>query len=105
MKIYCPTHGVQTTRPCPACRKQRDRARGSAASRGYGRAWRKLRAEILPDHLELLCEWEGGGCTERATEVHHRDGNPANNDPSNHQRLCKSHHSRITAAQRRGSAA
>ncbi len=104
MKIFCPTHGVQTTRPCPACRKRRDRARGSPASRGYGGAWRKIRAEILPPHLELVCEWERG-CTERATEVHHRDGNPANNDPSNHQRLCKSHHSRITATQQRGSAA
>lgn len=28
----------------------------------------------------------------KPADVHHKDGNPTNNDPSNHDTLCRSHH-------------
>jgi 5-methylcytosine-specific restriction protein A len=84
---------------CPACeqkhRKDYDRRRGTAAARGYGGEWRKIR-----EHFLLVKPWcEVEGCREMATEVHHRkrlrDG--GTHHPSNLVALCKSHHSQVTA--------
>lgn len=43
--------------------------------------------------MHPLCEICGSAF---ANELHHRDGNPRNNDPSNFMALCKPDHSRLT---------
>ena len=58
--------------------------------------WQRLRASVLAG--EPLCRH----CTEEgrttlATDLDHRDGNPGNNSPENHQPLCHQHHSIKTA--------
>ncbi|HEY0200266.1 MAG TPA: HNH endonuclease signature motif containing protein [Burkholderiaceae bacterium] len=62
-----------------------------------GSAWRKLRASILAG--EPLCRMcTARGLTVAATDVDHRDNNPANNDPVNLQPLCHECHSHKTNA-------
>ena len=73
-----------------------DRWRGSAASRGYDRRWRKIRATVLAD--EPLCRMcSAAGRVTAATEVDHIDGNAWNRDRSNLRPLCKPCHSARTA--------
>ena len=58
-------------------------------------AWRKLRAHVLAG--EPLCRHcTAMGLTVAATEIDHRDNNPANNDRVNLCPLCKPCHSRKT---------
>ena len=68
------------------------RPRPTAHERGYGAAWRRLRAEVLDD--EPLCRV----CGRIATDVDHirpkRRG--GSDDRSNLQPLCKAHHSAKT---------
>lgn len=59
-------------------------------------AWQRLRASVLA--REPLCRH----CKERgllvpSTDVDHVDGNPGNDDETNHQALCHECHSRKTA--------
>ena len=76
-----------------------DRERGTAAQRGYGGNWRKIRAMLLA--REPLCrECDRQGKTTAATMVHHIDGNPHNNHPSNHVPLCDVCHAVIGRRQR-----
>ncbi len=93
----CATHRADT-------RRAEDARRPSAARRGYGHAWRGIRADYLTDHP--LCEGaahRGAPLWARpaATDVDHRDGlGPAgSNDPSNLEALCHSCHSIKTNAQ------
>ena len=82
---------------CDACRATRPaEARGSAASRGYGRRWERLRAAILA--RDVFCQAEG--CARLATQIDHRlaKRHGGSDDPSNLQGLCDSCHSRKTAA-------
>ena len=73
--------------------KQRDNGRTLALD---STAWRKMRAHVLAG--EPLCRHcVAMGLTVPATEVDHRDNNPANNDPINLCPLCKPCHSRKTA--------
>jgi 5-methylcytosine-specific restriction protein A len=67
MPIRPPIHRSHGTKPPE---QAYDMRRGSAASRGYDRDWRKLRAAVLFD--EPLCRFcqEQGRITE-ATEVDH----------------------------------
>ena len=59
-------------------------------------AWRKLRASVLAG--EPLCRMcTAQGLTVPATDVDHRDNNPANNEPSNLAPLCHMHHGMKTA--------
>jgi 5-methylcytosine-specific restriction enzyme A len=59
-------------------------------------AWQRLRAYVLRgDPLCRHCTAEGKSVP--ATDVDHRDGNPGNNELTNLQPLCHSHHSRKTA--------
>lgn len=79
-------------------RQAHDRKRGSAAQRGYGVRWRKLRATQLA--MEPLCrECLANGRTTAATDVDHivarRDG--GSDGYENLQSLCHSCHSSKTA--------
>jgi 5-methylcytosine-specific restriction endonuclease McrA len=85
---YCKAHQR-------AVHQATDRDRGSPSARGYGRQWRKVRAQQLA--REPLCrECSNEGHVTAGAEVDHIDGNSHNNDPSNLRTLCKSHHSRRT---------
>jgi 5-methylcytosine-specific restriction protein A len=106
----CPALVYDGERFCEEHRKQRqkehDARRGSAASRGYGHRWRKLRKMFLRSHP--LCADPFGVHAERgelvaATEVDHivsraRGGTDA---WDNLQALCKPCHSRKTAQEDR----
>lgn len=60
-----------------------------------GAAWRKLRALVLAE--QPLCpECKERGILEPATEVHHMDDDPTNNDRGNLVGLCKPCHTRHT---------
>lgn len=94
--LYCPQHrGVDT--------RAYDLARGTAAQRGYGGAWRKLRKAFLAAH-PLCCDPFGihakEGRVALATDVDHiqpkRDGGA--DDWDNLRGLCHSCHSRRTAS-------
>jgi 5-methylcytosine-specific restriction enzyme A len=78
-KRYCEAHAPKDTRP-------------SAARRGYGGKWQKIRAYVL--RVTPYCFRCGGV----ATEVHHvlpiADG--GTHDLANLMPLCKTHHSQIT---------
>ena len=81
---------------CPQCeeklkqkQKEYDKQRGSAASRGYDARWQKIRQlKLLRDPL---CE----RCLPQAVQavlVHHKDGNPRNNNRDNLESLCNTCH-------------
>ena len=61
--------------------------RGSSTARGYGWEHRRQRAELLAD--TPLCTRCRDGW---AVELHHRDRNPFNRDPSNVELLCERCH-------------
>lgn len=78
--------------------KRQDRI-GSTTERGYGHAWRKLRASILErdDYLCLLCK--ANGHVTEATDVDHiipREQG-GTDDPTNLQSLCSPCHKEKTA--------
>ncbi|MDF0628268.1 MULTISPECIES: HNH endonuclease [Acinetobacter] len=80
--------------------KRQDRT-GSTTERGYGHAWRKLRALILErdDYLCLICK--ANGHVTEATDVDHiipRE-HGGTDDPSNLQSLCSPCHKEKTAKQ------
>jgi len=85
---YCEEH----TRP-PQPRQDR---RPSASKRGYDTLWKKRRDMFLARSENAMCR----RCTERGIHgvpsemVHHRDGNPRNNDESNWEPLCRECHER-----------
>jgi 5-methylcytosine-specific restriction protein A len=86
---------------CEDCRKsarrQSDRRRDSSGERGYDAKWRRTRARFL--YLNPWCSEPG--CCERATEVHHVDGEGPSG-PNGHKHaflrgFCKKHHDQRTA--------
>jgi 5-methylcytosine-specific restriction protein A len=90
----CPDHAKER-------RRAHDRARGSAAKRGYGYRWQKARAAFLAAH-PLCASHEAAGRVEPANEVHHLiaatgPDDPQFWDPDNWQALCHDCHSAITA--------
>lgn len=90
---YCPEHERQT-------RRDYDRQRGSAASRGYDRRWRKAREWFLRRN-PLCVECLRNGILTPATVVDHvipHRGDPTLFwDQTNWQALCKPCHDRKTA--------
>ena len=94
-KRYCPEH-EREYRKC--MNKEQDSKRGTAADRGYGANWRRLRKMVL--NAEPLCRhcWEKG-LIRAAEEVDHIDGNAWNLAWDNLQPLCKSCHSKKTTAE------
>ena len=87
---------------CQVHRRRADDRRPSAAARGYGRRWRRLR--LMKLRASPMCQVEG--CKQAATDVDHiepkRDGGTDAWD--NLQSLCHAHHSRKTATEGRGEA-
>jgi len=71
--------------------------RPSAARRGYGSRWRKLRLMQLRRYP--LCQWPG--CNKPATDVDHivPRASGGTDDADNLQSLCHAHHSVKTATQ------
>lgn len=61
-QTYCHIHRTETTQK----REHYDKQRGSSPTRGYDRAWRKVRNDYLRKHP--LCE----RCNAKAIVVHHR---------------------------------
>ena len=99
----CP--GIVQAGVCSRCgplrvkvRREHDERRGTAASRGYGARWQRVRAMAL--RAQPLCaECARQGRVTPATDVHHivkrRDGGPDSFE--NLEALCHACHSRITA--------
>jgi len=85
---YCEEH----TRPRESTQKPRE----STTDRGYGHSWQKRREAYLARAENVLCR----RCTAagirgiRAELIHHKDGNPHNNDESNLEPLCNDCHER-----------
>ncbi len=85
--------------PCRQHKKQREKARGSASSRGYGYRWQRYRRRYLAEHP--LCErCEEQGHTMVATVVHHIKEATGKHDPlfwqeQNHQALCRECHEEV----------
>ena len=101
----CPeivTEGAWCLRHAQEIARQYEGTRPSAARRGYGRDWRRLRALYLRRN-PLCCDpWgDHGGRPVVAAEVDHilpiRQG--GGNDWDNLQALCKACHSKKTAAE------
>ncbi len=85
-----------------AFQKERDRYRGSAASRGYGRRWQKARKGFLARHpLCVTCDLKN--IVTAATVVDHIKPHRGNQslfwDRNNWQALCKPCHDRKTATE------
>lgn len=85
---YCPRHAEERAQR----ERQRLSARPSAAQRGYGRAWQRVRGEWLAAH-----PW-CAACGAVGTEVHHivRLADGGTHHPSNLMTLCASCHHRVT---------
>jgi 5-methylcytosine-specific restriction protein A len=96
----CPAHSVDIQTQ----RKQADKQRGSAYSRGYNSAWQKFRVLYLRDH-PLCRECYKANRLTPATEIHHiveLVNGGSKYDESNLMELCHSCHARITAAESGG---
>lgn len=91
---FCPTHEG----PAREERRAADRLRGSAAQRGYGAAWRGLRADFLRRHPFCAVP----SCGTPAVEVHHRipRRRGGTDDEANFVQLCKGHHTGATNRER-----
>ncbi len=80
---------------CAGHAAQQERQRGSAAARGYGQRWRRIRDKYLAAHPWCV------RCGARATDVDHirprRQG--GSDDDSNLQALCHACHSAKTMRQ------
>ena len=100
----CP--GIVRAGVCTRCgplrvrvQREHDERRGTAASRGYGGRWQRVRAMYLRAHpLCVQCQREGR--VTAATDVHHiqkrRDGGP--DMAENLMALCHACHSKVTAS-------
>lgn len=97
----CPGCGTRTRTPgrCPACKRkhqrERDQLRGSSSQRGYGAAWRKLRAAVI--QAQPYCTFCGHtGSTDNPLSVDHIKPRVegGTDDPSNLRVLCLAHNRR-----------
>lgn len=96
---YCKEHEPKEAAIDVDWRKAIDAERGSAAARGYGHRWRKLR--LIKLRMDPMCQAEG--CGQVATDVDHimpkRVG--GSDDMDNLQSLCHACHSRKTVSEMR----
>ena len=94
-----PTHrSPQQAAAAARAAQQRDHQRGSAASRGYDARWRAYRKSFIARHP--ICNTRG--CRRPTTDVDHIQAVSGPQDalfwdPTNHQGLCHTCHSRKTA--------
>lgn len=85
-------------RPCLTCGNLSEqsfcRLHRKAAARGSTRSWRRIREAVLRrDGYRCTAKRNGQRCIEGSRlEVHHIDGNPANNALENLETLCARHH-------------
>jgi 5-methylcytosine-specific restriction endonuclease McrA len=80
-------------------RAEREQVRGSAASRGYDRKWRRFRAAWLAEHpLCVMCEAHGAVVAAEVVDhiVPHQGDRGLFWQDGNHQSLCKACHNRKT---------
>lgn len=84
---FCPEHAREAA-------AESERTRETAAQRGYDHRWSKIRMMKL--NRDPLCE----RCGRAAELVHHKDRNPRNNAPENHESLCTACHDREHARDR-----
>lgn len=96
-----PGCGEKTTGgPCEKHKGSGGEVRGSAASRGYGHAWRVFRARYLKKH-PLCVRCDAKGVTTVATDVHHKRKLVAHPElkfaEENLEALCHECHSEATA--------
>lgn len=94
---YCERHARE--------HKKRMRARmrfprESSTARGYGAAWRRIRAVKLTH--DPFCEYRTHCPGDIATEVDHVDGNNRNNDFGNLKSTCKRCHTEKTNREQGG---
>jgi 5-methylcytosine-specific restriction protein A len=103
VELGCPELVTGPVSRCPrhlqALRRRQDATRPSPSARGYGYAWRKLRAAILERDGNTCTE---PGCGALATEVDHVIPKHAGgtDDPGNLRALCRYHHASRTGRQR-----
>lgn len=70
---------------------EHEKTRGTATERGYNHNWKRIRDLKLKD--DPICErCFKAGRVVVAVLVHHKDRNPMNNEPRNHESLCASCH-------------
>jgi hypothetical protein len=104
IKFLCHKHGAQPRRPCPQCRREKNRKRKrSALQRATsgvglrGKQYVKARTEFLS--LPRLCEWND--CGAPATQVHHKIRTPPDHPlwltPENWLPVCASCHAQLEA--------
>jgi 5-methylcytosine-specific restriction enzyme A len=97
----CP-HLTRRGRRCPEHARAYERARGSAAARGYDARWQASSAAYLAEHPWCVCGPDccPAGCKLPATDVHHLDGlgptGPRGYDPANWAALHRRCHARVT---------
>jgi 5-methylcytosine-specific restriction protein A len=80
-----------------ARKRSYDQLRPSVTERGFGQAWRKIRAQVL-ERDSGLCQAEG--CSAPATEVHHviARNQGGQSELGNLVSVCAAHHRRISAS-------
>ncbi len=97
---WCAKHKAYGEQKAKDNQRAYQKRRGSAASRGYGGEWRRVRLEQLKK--QPLCE----ECLqveriEIATTVHHIDHDQRNNNPSNLMSMCRKCHEKIHGRKRK----
>lgn len=94
----CPNLTDRGKGRCDSCDRTADRARGTAAERGYDREWNQLSRDIRAE--EPFCQYLLDGCTGLAEVVDHADGlgplGPRGRDRDNLIPACRSCHRRKT---------
>ncbi len=90
----CPRAAVRAAR-CTEHNREYEQQRGSAAARGYGSAWQRLRKAILA--RDRICT--AHGCSQPSTQIDHivSRSHGGTDDPTNLHGLCRRHHSSKTA--------
>lgn len=94
---YCPPHADAARARAAEREARQDKVRGSAAARGYGRAWRTIRAQVLRE--EPLCRaCAAQGQLVPATDVDHivSRARGGTDDRANLQPLCHRCHTAKT---------
>ena len=90
----CPAHATWADETRTQVRQARDRQRGSAAHRGYGAPWQRLRRRKL--RRDPLC----ATCGRVAEVVHHKDEDARHHTENNLMSLCRACHERLHGRRR-----